>query len=378
MELTARRDRDDHRRRARSAATRRARDVVRHRLARRSSRARASSRSSPSATATTSSPTRSPAARTVALVDRPVARARRAPSGAAVVQVDDAFAALGALGRARPRRARPTRRRRHHRLGRQDRHQGSHRRRARAQVRACTPARGRTTTRSGCRSRCSTRRPAPRRWCSRWARAPTATSPRCARSRARPSAWSPTSGSPTPGRSAAAPAWPGSRASCSRRSPPTGLAVLDADDPATPGLAARTVAPRRARRGRGRADADVRAARRRARRRAAPALHARVAVGDGPRRARGPRRAPGRERDAWPPRSRWRTVCRSTTSPPGSPSVQPGAVAHGDAAHADGVVVLNDAYNANPSSMAAALEALGPRRGAGPPHRGARRDARAR
>ena len=66
VELTAGEHRDDHRRRGRRGRPRRAGDVVRHRLARRSSRARASSRSSPSATATTSSPTRSRAARTVA------------------------------------------------------------------------------------------------------------------------------------------------------------------------------------------------------------------------------------------------------------------------------------------------------------------------
>ena len=45
---------------------------------------------------------------------------------------------------------------------------------------------------------------------------------------------------------------------------------------------------------------------------------------------------------------------------------------------ADGVVVLDDAYNANPSSMAAALEALARVEVSGAARRGPRRDARAR
>ena len=44
----------------------------------------------------------------------------------------------------------------------------------------------------------------------------------------------------------------------------------------------------------------------------------------------------------------------------------------------DGITILNDAYNANPASMEAALVALAHLPGRGPAHRGARRDARAR
>ena len=78
MELTAAEIATHHGRHASIAGdARRARDLVHHRLARRSSRARASSRSSPSATATTSSPTRSPAARAVALVTDARARGAR-------------------------------------------------------------------------------------------------------------------------------------------------------------------------------------------------------------------------------------------------------------------------------------------------------------
>ena len=44
---------------------------------------------------------------------------------------------------------------------------------------------------------------------------------------------------------------------------------------------------------------------------------------------------------------------------------------------ADGATVVNDAYNANPDSMGAALDALADMERAGPPDRRARRDARA-
>ena len=115
-------------------------------------------------------------------------RPSRTPTGAAVVRVDDAFGALADLGRA----ARAA-------LGRRRSSWASPARRARPAPRTsprprshpssrCTPARARTTTKPGCRSRCSAHRPTPRRWCSRWARVPTATSPPSARWRAPPSA----------------------------------------------------------------------------------------------------------------------------------------------------------------------------------------------
>ena len=139
----------------------------------------------------------------------------------------------------------------------------------------------------------------------------------------------------------------------------SGTAVLDADDPATPGLAARTAAHRRhASRPRDpptptsappaiALDAELR-----------PPFTLSIAVGERRGRARGARRAPGRERVA---RRRGRARARrgrSTTSPPGSPPSQPAPWRMEVARTADGVVVLDDAYNANPSSMAAALEAL--------------------
>ena len=185
MELTARRDRGAHRRDAARRRRRgRARDVVRHRLASRSSRARASSRSR--------------GARRSRLRRRRV-RARRDASRSSTRR--RRLAPDGVRGRARsttpstrsPRLGRGGARRRSRGAtvvgitgsAGQDRHQGPDRRRARPPSSTCTPARGRTTTRSGCRSRCSARRPRPRRSCSRWARASPATSPRCARSRAR-------------------------------------------------------------------------------------------------------------------------------------------------------------------------------------------------
>ena len=165
---------------------RRACVVVRHRLARRSRPARASSRSSPSATATTSSPTRSRAARRVALVTATVPRRARRRRGRA--------------GRRRVRRARRPRA-----LPRATRS-------ATSLVVGITGSAGKTGTkdltaaalaptfrvhaspgsfnneigRPAHAARRAARR--PRRWCSRWARAPPATSPRSARSRARRSA----------------------------------------------------------------------------------------------------------------------------------------------------------------------------------------------
>ena len=85
---------------------------------------------------------------------------------------------------------------------------------------------------------------------------------------------------------------------------------------------------------------------------------ARVAVGWRHGDARRPRRAPGRERARSPPRSRWRAVSPFDELAAGLAAVRPAPWRMELRARRAGVVVLNDAYNANPTSMAAALEAL--------------------
>ena len=139
-----------------------------------------------------------------------------------------------------------------------------------------------------------------------------------------------------------------------------GIAVLNADDPCD----ARARGPHR------RHGADRRAGdatpvtcrlprhRGRARRRAAPVVPAVVAVGSGEvtlalRGAHQVLNAALAAAVALARRCR-----RSTTSPPGSPRSRRRRGAWRCARTADGVVVLNDAYNANPTSMDAALDAL--------------------
>ena len=141
-----------------------------------------------------------------------------------------------------------------------------------------------------------------------------------------------------------------------------GLAVLDAGDPATPGLAGADCRVR-ADGGRGRAvpcrhDAGCRRVPGRARRRAPALVRGAVGVGIRHRPPRRPGRAPGRERvtrrgsgvgarGAVRRRRGRARRCRSRTG------------AHGRATHArSGALLIDDAYNANPASMAAALRAL--------------------
>ena len=184
------------------------------------------------------------------------------------------------------------------------------------------------------------------------------TSPRWPpRSRRRGSGWCSTSGSAHLGRvRLRRPRSPRPRASWSRRCPRAGVAVLNADDPLVAAMAERTVGPGAAGR------ASARAAgiaprtsgwtRGRARftlvtppgsasvaLRLVGAHHvgnalAAAAVGPGARRHPGGGR---RRAGSAPPASRWRM---EVTERP------------------DGVTVVNDAYNANPESMRAALEAL--------------------
>ena len=178
-------------------------------------------------------------------------------------------------------------------------------------------------------------------------------------------------------RSAASTASPGPRPSSSRRCRPTGTAILNADDARVAAMAARD-----RRRG-----GHVRRPRRRRRAHRRPRAR-RPAPGRASRRAR--RGATCRGRAGRSAARTWRR-----TPPPPSPS--PASSASTSAPAADGArpapscrrcgcrscarraggVVINDAYNANPTSMAAALDALGAdrRRPAG---RRARADGRAR
>ena len=85
------------------------------------------------------------------------------------------------------------------------------------------------------------RRPArPATWSSRWARAGSATSPSCARSRRPTSRWCSTSARRTSASSAPRRRSRRPRASWSRRSPADGAAVLNADDPLVAAMAQRT------------------------------------------------------------------------------------------------------------------------------------------
>ena len=132
--------------------------------------------------------------------------------------------------------------------------------------------------------------------------------------------------------------------------------MLDAGDPATPGLAARTAATVLTVSA-GDATADVRATRHRARRRAAPRFRLTTPWGSGEvaLAVRGAHQVVNASLAA---AVALRTACRSPTSPRGLAAVAPAPWRMEVARSADGVIVLNDAYNANPSSMAAALEAL--------------------
>ena len=138
-----------------------------------------------------------------------------------------------------------------------------------------------------------------------------------------------------------------------------GLAVLDAGDPATPGLARRAPAPVSCSVAVGpRADADVRAV--------GVALDAELRPRSGSSRRGGAVRVALAVRGAH--QVVQRTLAAAVALAHGVPfddvaaglaTVRAARRAHGAGAHAPtACVVLDDAYNANPASMAAALEAL--------------------
>ena len=185
----------------------------------------------------------------------------RAASGAGAARpgrrLRDRARTAGAAPGGRPRRWRHGRRRDHGVVG-QDLHEGPAGRRAgaaRADGRAARLVQQRDR-RAGHGPRRRHRRPGTSS--SRWAPAASATSPTCAGSRRRGSASCSTSAPRTPASSARRRPPRGPRASWSRRCPPDGVAVLNADDPLVAAMAARTAA-RVVRVGLA-ADADVRAA----------------------------------------------------------------------------------------------------------------------
>ena len=239
--------------------------------------------------------------------------------------------------------------------------------------------RGRSTTSSATRTRCCAPTRTPATWCWRWAPAASGTSryltriapPRIGVVLNVGTAHLGEFGSPG-GRSRRP------RASWSRRCPPDGVAVLNADDPLVAGDG--RPAPRRGWSPVGAAPAaDVRAVGR-DRSTSGPRRVQLVHRGRRRRRSRWrARRAPGRQRPGRRGGRAGARACRCrggrgagrgrALSPRGgwrSPSAP------------DGVTVINDAYNANPESMRAALRALADdgragRRVLG----GARRDGRA-
>ena len=332
--------------------------VVRDRLAASCRREPASSRSGRSATVTSSSPTRSSGARSHACRGR--STRRRAPAawpnrrrGRAVA---DPLAALADLARA----ARD-------RLADRGPSSRSRARRARPSPRTSPPPRlrpgalrarepGLVQQRVRAAPHAARRRPrVPRSSSPRWARASPATSPSCAQI-ARPDvgASSRTSASPTPSTSVAATGSRGSRASCSTRCPPSGLAVLNADDEHSGPLAGAhggAGPARRAPRGRRRrASATSRStpscARASCSRRPGATADVRARR---TRRAPGHERRAGRHRGARPrrrPRRRRRRARRRDHGDRGGWS---------SCARRTACIVLNDAYNSSPTSAAAAL-----------------------
>ena len=140
--------------------------------------------------------------------------------------------------------------------------------------------------------------------------------------------------------------------------PADGVAILNADCPYAASLAARSAA--RVRSVGTSPDADVRVRRRRPRRRAAPPVPRRDAVGRHDGRLAAARRAPGHERGDGASRRR----SSSASSPrPGRGRGHRrhlGRAADGGRVHTGrGVALINDAYNSSPTSAAAALRALG-------------------
>ena len=151
------------------------------------------------------------------------------------------------------------------------------------------------------------------------------------------------------------------RAGRGAAAPDGGVAVLNADDPLVRGDGRPAPLPGWSRVGIG-ADADVRADGRRARRRAAaPSFDLRrPPAGAAPRDAAAARRAPRLERARGRRGRRSSSGCAVDGSPRRSRRRPPRSRWRMEVVErADGVTVVNDAYNANPDSMRAALAGAG-------------------
>ena len=234
------------------------------------------------------------------------------------------------------------------------------------------PRRGPTTARSACRSPSSRPASTPATSSSRWVPRASATSATSPTWSARTSASSSASAPPTPANSAAWRTSPSPRANSWRRCRAGGTAVLNLDDPRVAAMAART-------------RATVLGYTSAGHRRPGPAgprgeravrsgvelnagghpefelLPARADAGRQP----GPRR---QQADRRPPRGQPAGGGRGRATPPASPARRsrppsarrrpPAAGGWSGPSGADGVTVINDAYNANPESMRAALRTL--------------------
>ena len=302
------------------------------------------------------------------------------PSGAAAVRVDDAWRGLAGVGHGGSSPPRTRHGDRCHRLGRQDDDQGPARGRPAHRPGACTPARCRSTTRPGVPLTLLGRAGGtPRPSSSRWAPASAGNIAALCDDRRAPRRCDHEhrAGPRRPARGAGR-ASPGRRASCSRRSRPTGSRCSMPPTTFTPELRARTRAQVLLVGRAGDDRADVEAADVQVDDELRARFELRTPWGTVPVRLElrgehqvtnaahggGRRRGPGRARrrcgrGAVPGLRRHRGAWSSVRTPAG-------------------VVVLNDAYNASPTSTAAALRAPRPARGPGPARRGAGRDARAR
>ena len=193
-------------------------------------------------------------------------------------------------------------------------------------------------------------------WCSRWVRAGSATSPSCAASPAPTWRWCSTSARRTWGSSAPRTTSPRPRASWWRHCAPDGVAVLNADDPRVAAMAGRTTA-RVLTFGRGE-QAQLRSSRRSCGPTAAPPSGCRHGDESGAGAPAAARRPHGAQRGR---RRRGGAGGRHGPDDGGERAGEVRSLSRWRMElheRPDGLCVLNDAYNANPDSTAAALQAL--------------------
>ena len=283
---------------------------------------------------------------------------QRVPDGVTSIAVADTVAALLDVGRLARRRL-GSLVVGHHRVGGQDLHQGPRRGRAGPALADRRRARGASTTSSACPSRSPTRPTAPRRRSSRWALAGVGTSRCCATSPGRRSGVV-TAVVARPHRDVRhrSRRWPSPRASSSRRCP---RPAPPSSTPTTLGSRPWRRAPRRgccATRCVADGGADIVAEGLSLDDELRGRFTLRTPWGSADVAARGAGRAPGRQRARRGRRRaglrrrhrrRWPTGLGDAVLSPWRMDLQ---------RTASGAMVLNDSYNANPTSMAAALRSL--------------------